>query len=73
MRENLAKLFPITAEFPFLLPATRFLVKFPMLKLYSAIYRAWEGYCAHFRLYPRKMSFKAFVLNMYYHLHHDRG
>ena len=72
-RENLAKLFPITVELPFLMPLVKLLIKLPLTKLYSYIYRMWEGYCTHYRLFPRKMTSKAFIKNVYYHLHHDRG
>ena len=72
-RENLTRLFPITTEFPVLLPMVRFMIALPLTGFYSYIYRIWEGYCTYFRLFPRKMSRWAFLKNIYYHLHHDRG
>jgi len=72
-RENLTRLFPITAELPFLLPLIRLLIRLPLTGFYTYIYRLWEGYCTYFRLFPRRMSWNAFFRNIYYHIHHDRG
>lgn len=72
-RENLSKLFPVAVEFPLLMPLVKFLISLPLTGLYSYVYRMWEGYCTHYRLYPRKMTFGAFIKNIYYHLHHDRA
>jgi radical SAM superfamily enzyme YgiQ (UPF0313 family) len=72
-RENLARIFPVVTEFPFLMPLLRICLKFPLTGLYSYFYRAFEGYCSYFRLFPREMTWRIFFRNVYYFLHHDRG
>ncbi|MBI5575771.1 MAG: B12-binding domain-containing radical SAM protein [Deltaproteobacteria bacterium] len=72
-RENLARLFPLAVEFPLMLPVVRYLMKLPLTGLYNYFYRMLEGYCSYFRLFPRKMNWRVFLKNIYYHLHHDRA
>ncbi len=54
--ENLHKLFGITAEFPFLMPITKQLIKLPQNKLYNLIHMAWYGWALKARMSTIKIS-----------------
>lgn len=48
--QNLQKLFGITVEFPWLLPITKQLVKFPPNKIFMYILMGWYGYTSKVRM-----------------------
>lgn len=55
--ENLHKLFGITVEWPWLRKILKPLIRLPLRRIYSPIYRLWNGYAAHKRIFPYRLSF----------------
>jgi len=61
MIENLQKLFAITVEFPWLLPATKQLLKLPPNPLFWLIYKTWKGYAIKRRMFPFRMTLGEYI------------
>lgn len=59
--ENLQKLFGVTAEFPWLRPVTRQLIKLPFGRFYWLIYKLWKGWAIKRRMFPYRLSPKEYA------------
>lgn len=59
--ENLQKLFAATAEFPWLLPLVKLLIKLPPNPAFWLIYKAWKGYAMKRRMFPYHLSPREYV------------
>ncbi len=54
--ENLQKLFAVTVEWPWLLPAMRRLLRLPKNRLFWLVHKLWKGYTIARRVHPVRLS-----------------
>ena len=59
--ENLQKLFAITVEFPWLLPLTKRLIKFPHNRVFWLIHKLWKGYTIKSRIHPVRLTWRDYL------------
>ncbi|MHB0877025.1 MAG: B12-binding domain-containing radical SAM protein [Anaerolineae bacterium] len=59
--QNLQKLFAVTAEFPWLLPVTKQLVKLPPNPAFWFVYKVWKGYAMKRRMFPYHLTPREWV------------
>ncbi len=60
--ENLQKFFGIAASFPWLLPAIKLAIRYPLSPLYKLFYRLWDTYCKRKHIFTLDFNMRDYLL-----------